>query len=77
MTLNRLESCDPNNQELLLATLWLLLANFLLGNIWDSSDAVAMVKYIETCICKNPHYYELVHVVAMVSCHVYLLKCLL
>ena len=66
VTLSRLESCDPANEELLLATLWLLLANAVLGSVWESSDAVTMVKYVEKCIGANGCN-KLPHVVAMVS----------
>ena len=63
--LNQLGSCDPENEHLLLATLWLLIANSLLGNIWENSEGVTMVKYLESCICK--HNQRLAHAVAMVS----------
>ena len=63
--LNQLGSYDPENEDLLLATLWLLIANSLLGNIWEDSEAITMVKYLESCICK--HSQRLAHVVAMVS----------
>ena len=64
--LNQLGSCDPEAKDLLLATLWLLMANSLLGNIWENSEAVTMVKYLESCICR--HNQRLAQVVAMVSC---------
>lgn len=64
--LNQLGSCDPETKDLLLATLWLLMANSLLGNIWENSEAVTMVKYLESCICR--HNQRLAQVVAMVSC---------
>jgi len=66
VTLSRLSSCDPANDDLLLATLWLLLANSLLGSAWDSKDAVTMVKYLEQCINRTATE-ELAHAVAMVS----------
>lgn len=66
VTLRRLEPCDPEDKGLLLATLWVLLANSLLGNVWESSDAITMVKYIESCICRCDQ--GLAPVVAMVSC---------
>ena len=68
VTLSQLESCDPENEDLLLATLWLLLANSLLGNVWENSYAVTIVKYVEKCIGETVHN-ELAQVVAMVSCY--------
>ena len=67
--MSQLESCDPGNDDLLLATVWLLLASSLLGNCWENSDAVTMVKYVEKCIGKTD---KLAQVVAMVSCIVLL-----
>lgn len=67
--MSQLESCDPGNEDLLLATIWLLLASSLLGNGWENSDAITMVKYVEKCIVKTD---ELAQVVAMVSYIVFL-----
>lgn len=66
VTLNRLGSCDP---ELLPAVLWLLLATDVLGDVWEGSDAIAVVKYVEKCVCEHVNCHELVHIVAMVSCY--------
>lgn len=63
--LSRLESCDTENKDLLLAVLWLLLANSLLGSVWNSSDANIIVKYVESCIVSRCD--EFAHVVTMVS----------
>lgn len=67
MILGQLESCDPEDEDLLLAVLWLLLANSLLENIWERSDAVTMVTYVDHCIREHVHCYKVAHVVAMVS----------
>jgi len=65
--LGQLESCDSENEDMLLAVLWLLIANSLLGNAWEISDGVIIVKYVDQCICRRMHSYKLAHVVAMVS----------
>ena len=58
---------DSENEDMLLAVLWLLIANSLLGNAWEISDGVIIVKYVDQCICRRMHSYKLAHVVAMVS----------
>jgi len=65
--LNRLVSCDPKNSDLLLAILWLLLADPLLGGVWQGSYGVAVINYVKKCLKGCIHSNNLITVVSMVS----------
>jgi len=65
--LNRLVSSDPKNSDLLLAILWLLLADPLLGSVWQGSYGIAVINYVKKCLKGCSHGNDLITVVSMVS----------